>query len=60
MLGNYARLIYRTEVTYPYNLRNSIIYGSYKIKIVRCGTETIIYPGPKIRSIIPDEIRKSA
>ena len=48
------------EVTHSYNLRNSLICGSYKIKTVRCGTETITYLGPKIWSIIPDEIRESA
>ena len=47
------------EVTHPYNLRNGLICGSYKIKTVRYGTETITYLGPKIWSIIPDEIRKS-
>ena len=45
------------EVTHSYNLRNSLICGSYKIKIVRYGTETITYLGPKIWSIIPDEKR---
>ena len=48
------------EVTHPYNLRNGLICGSYKIKTVRFGTETITYLGPKIWSIIPDEIRESA
>ena len=48
------------EVTHSYNLRNSLICGSYKIKTVRYGTETITYLGPKIWSIIPDEIRESA
>ena len=48
------------EVTHPYNLRNGLICGSYKIKTVRYGTETITYLGPKIWSIIPDEIRESA
>ena len=41
-------------------LRNSLICGSYKIKTVRYGTETITYLGPKIWSIIPNEIRESA
>ena len=31
------------EVTHPYNLRNGLICGSYKIKTVRYGTETITY-----------------
>ena len=48
------------EVTHSYNLRNSLICGSYKIKTVRYGTETITYIGPKIWSIIPDKIRESA
>ena len=48
------------EVTHPYNLRNSLICGSYKIKTVRYGTETITYLGPKIWLIIRDEIRESA
>ena len=48
------------EVTHLYNLRNGLICGSYKIKTVRYGTETITYLGPKIWSIIPDEIRESA
>ena len=48
------------EVTHPYNLRNSLIRGSYKIKTVRYGTETITYFSPKIWSIILDEIKESA
>ena len=48
------------EVTHPYNLKNSLICGSYKIKTVRYDTETITYLGPKIWSIVPDEIRGSA
>ena len=48
------------EVTHSYNLRNSLICGSYKIKTVRSGTETITYLGPKIWSIIQCEIRESA
>ena len=48
------------EVTHPCNLRNGLICVSYKIKIVRYGTETITYLGPKIWSIIPDKIRESA
>ena len=36
------------EVTHSYNLRNGLICGSYKIKTVRYGTETITYLGPKI------------
>ena len=48
------------EVTHPYNLRNGSICGSCKVKTVRYGTETITYLGPKIWSIIPDEIRESA
>ena len=48
------------EVTHPQNLRNSLICGSYKIKTARYGTETITYLGPKIWSIIADEIRESA
>ena len=47
------------EVTHPYNLRNGLICGSYKIKTVRYGTETITYLVPKIWSIIPHEIRIS-
>ena len=48
------------EVAHSYNLRNGLICSSYKIKTVRYGTETITYLGPKIWSIIPDEIRESA
>ena len=48
------------EVTYPFNLRNSLICGSYKMKTVRYGTETITCLGPKIWSIIPDQIKESA
>ena len=47
-------------VTHPCYLRNRLICGSYKIKTVRYVTETIIYLGPKIWSITPDEIRESA
>ena len=48
------------EGTHSYNLRNSLICGSYKIKTVRYGIDTITYLGPKICSIIPNEIRESA
>ena len=48
------------EVTHPCNIRNGLICGSYKIKTVCYGTETITYLGPKILSIIPEEIRESA
>ena len=48
------------EVTHPYNPTNGLICGSYEIKIVRYGAETVTYLGPKIWSIIPDEIRESA
>ena len=48
------------EVTHPYNLRNSLICGPNKIKIERYCTETITYLGPKIWSIVSDEIRESA
>ena len=60
---NYAQKVthpYFKEVTHSYDLRNSLICGSYKIKTVHYGTETITYLGPKIWSIIPDEIRESA
>ena len=48
------------EVTRPYNLRNGLICGSYRIKTVRYGTETITYLRPKIWSIVPGKIRESA
>ena len=48
------------EVAHQYNLRSSLIKGSYKIKTVRYGTETITYLCPKIWSIILDEIRETA
>ena len=48
------------EATHPYNLINGLICGYYKIETVRYGTETNNYFGPKIWSIIPDEIRESA
>ena len=48
------------ELTHPCNIRNGLICGSYIIKTVCYGTETIAYLGPKILSIIPDEIRESA
>ena len=48
------------EVTHPYNLRNSLLCASYKIKTVRYGTETITNLGPKIWLIIPDEIKEFA
>ena len=57
MSESYAKL---KEVTHPYNLRNGLICGSYKTKTVRYGTETITYLGPKIGSIIPDNIRESS
>ena len=47
------------EVTHPFDLRNGLICGSYKIKTVRYGSETITYFGPKIWLIAPDEIRES-
>ena len=48
------------EVAHLYNLKNSLICGSSKIKTVLCGTETITSLCPKIWSIIPGEIRESA
>ena len=45
------------EVTHPFNLRNGLICGSYKIKTVLHDSETITYLGPKIWSIVSDEIR---
>ena len=50
------------EVTHPYNLRNGLICGCYKITCptVHYCKETITYLGPNIWSIIPDEIRESA
>ena len=48
------------ELAHPYNLRNGLIRGPYKIKTFCYGTETINYLGPKIWSLIPDEIRESA
>ena len=48
------------EVTDTYNLRNSLICGSYKIKTICYGIETIIYLGPKIWLIVPDETKESA
>ena len=59
MPENYARLIFK-EVTHWHNLRNSLICGSYKIKTVHHGAETINYLGPNIWSIIQDELRESA
>ena len=43
-----------------YNLRNSLICGSYKTKTVLYGIETITYHGPEIWSIFPDKIKESA
>ena len=48
------------QLTHLHNLRNTLICGSYRIKTVRYGTETVTYLAPKILSIIPDEIRESA
>ena len=48
------------EITHPYKLRDGLICGYYKIKIVSYVTETITYLCPKIWSIIPDKIRESA
>ena len=48
------------EVIHPYNVRNGLIYGCYKVRIVCYGTETITYLGLKIWSSIPDDIRKSS
>ena len=59
MPKNYAGFLFK-EVTHPYYLRNGLICGSFKIKTVRYGTETITYHGPKFWSIIPGETRESA
>ena len=48
------------EVTHADSLKHDLICGSYKIKTVRYSTETITYLGPKVWSIITDEIRESA
>ena len=45
-LGPKIMLELFNKVTHPYS--NSLICGSYKIKTVRYGTETISYLGPKI------------
>ena len=53
-------MLHLFKVTHPYNFRNGLICGSYKIKTVRYGRETTTYLDPKIWSIIPDEIREPA
>ena len=47
------------EVLHPSNFRNSLIYGSYKIRTVSYSREAIAYLGPKFWSIIPGKIRES-
>ena len=47
------------EVTQSYNIGKSLIFGSYQIKTARYGTKTIAYLGPKIWSIVPEEIIES-
>ena len=48
------------EPIHPYNLKNSLICGFYKIKTVHYSAETITYLGPKTWIIISDEITESA
>ena len=45
------------EEAHPYSPRNNLISGSCRIKTVHHCTETILYLGPKIWSIIPNERR---
>ena len=60
MLGIVYKDCKMSFAEHPLNLRNSLIYASYKIKTVRKTTETITYLGPKIWSIVQDEIKESA
>ena len=60
MLGIVYKDCIMSFAEHPLNLRNSLIYASYKIKTVRKTTETITYLGPKIWSIVQDEIKESA
>ena len=45
------------EANVPYNLRQDVSFHSYNIKTVLYGTETLSYPGPKIRSLVSFDIR---
>ena len=48
-----------SEATNPYNLRNAPEFNTSNIQTVHNGTETISFRGPKIWSLVPQEIKKS-
>ena len=47
------------EIDHPYNLRNRVEFQTSNVHTVFCGTETISFRGPKIWSIVPEEIKES-
>ena len=48
-----------SDSTNPYNLRNVPEFGTSNIHTVHNGTETILFRGPKIWSLVPEEIKNS-
>ena len=48
-----------TEKNNKHDLRNKRSWGSYNVRTVSYGTETIRYRGPKIWEIVPIEIKES-
>ena len=47
------------DSTNPYNIRNASEFNTSNIQTVHNGTETISFRGPKIWSLVPQEIKKS-
>ena len=47
-----------SEQIYEYDLRNTSDFAARRIKIVRCGSESLSYLGPRLWNILPDECKK--
>ena len=43
---------------YEYNLRNTSDFATRRKKTVRYGSESLLYLGPKLWNILPDEYKK--
>ena len=48
------------EANVPYNLREDVRFRTYNVKTVLYGTEPLPYLGPKVRNLVPFDIRNCA
>ena len=48
-----------TDMKHPYNLRKKPEFKTWNVQTVYCGTETLSFRGPKVWSIVPDDIKAS-